>query len=179
MIKKEAGPVSAGVWVRLKAFMLDYIVLLLYLAVVAVIAMLIFPDLQLLFTGSAATAQLAGFSMVTLPISLYFAFSDSRFFGGTFGKKKMKIQVVGQSGRNIGFFRSAFRVACKFLPWELSHFLAYRLMALGDASVPGYLIATGGMVYGLMFVYIITAILSRDNRTLYDRMSGTKVVIKT
>ncbi len=169
---------AAGVWVRLKAFMLDYIGIVLYLLMVIVLTTFIAPGIQNLFQASLGIAQLTGFLLVTLPISLYFAVFDSRHFHGTFGKKKMKLQVVGLNGEGIGIVRSAIRVAIKFLPWELSHFLVYRLVQAGEASIPLSLAIIGGAIYGLMILYIATAFFSKQKRAFYDFLSGTKVIKK-
>lgn len=95
---------------------------------------------------------------------------------GTFGKRRMGIQVVDREGGPIGFGRSVFRILLKFLPWELSHFLVYRLVHLGDGEFPLYLMLIGGLIYLLIFTYLLTAIFSKENRSLYDRLSGTKVI---
>lgn len=173
---KGGGAMPAGIWIRLKAFLFDYIWLLSYLLLILVFTTFIAPGIQHLFSGSLVIAQLTGFLLVTLPISLYFAICDSKRFKGTYGKQKMNLQVVSRSGEGIRFRRSLLRVAIKFMPWELSHFLVYRLVAIGDGQVPVYLMVIGGIVYGLMIAYMLTAALSKEKRTLYDRLSGTKVV---
>lgn len=169
---------SAGVWIRLKAFTLDYFWIFLYLCLVALLTMVVAPGIQNYFNGPVGTAQLAGFLLVTLPVSLYFAIGDSVLFKGTYGKRKMDIQVVDEKREPIGILRSVARVILKFLPWELSHFLVYRLVSLGQGEFPSYLMLTGSLVYLLIFVYILTAIFSKENRSLYDRLSGTAVVCK-
>lgn len=169
---------AAGVWLRLKAFLLDYIWILMYLGFVLLLSMVLLPGIQGLFTGPFAIAQLTGFLLVTLPVSLYFAIGDSKRFAGTFGKQKMGIQVTVVSGDPIGFFRSLWRVALKFLPWELSHFLVYRLIYLGDGAVPMQLIIIGGAVYALMFAYVLSAFFSKEKRSVYDVLSGTRVIQK-
>lgn len=167
---------SAGIWIRLKAFIWDYLWLFLYLCFIVLLSVVLLPGLQDLFNGPVGIAQLTGFLLVTLPISLYFAIADSTLFKGTFGKKKLGIQVVDTTGDSIGFLRSLFRIILKFLPWELSHFLIYRLIHLGEGEFPLHLMIIGGLIYLLMFAYILTAIFSKEKRSLYDSLSGTKVV---
>lgn len=169
---------AAGVWLRLKAFLLDYIWILLYLGFVLLLSMVLLPEIQGLFTGPLAIAQLAGFLLVTVPVSLYFAIGDSKRFEGTFGKQKMGIRVVEASGNPVGLLRSFWRVALKFLPWELSHFLVYRLIYLDDGAVPLQLMIIGGLVYALMFAYILSAFFSKEKRSVYDVLSGTRVIRK-
>lgn len=167
---------AAGVWLRLRAFLLDYVWIFLYLGFVLLLSTVLLPEVQGLFTGRLAIAQLAGFLLVTLPVSLYFAIGDSKRFKGTFGKRKMRIQVVESLGNPVGFLRSFGRVALKFLPWELSHFLVYRLIYLGHGAVPLQLMIIGGLVYALMFVYVLSAFFSKEKRSVYDVLSGTRVI---
>ncbi|ALS79604.1 hypothetical protein AUO94_13645 [Planococcus kocurii] len=167
---------SAGIWIRLKAFTLDYLWIFLYLILVGLLTVVLAPELQDYFNDSAGVAQLTGFLLVTLPVSLYFAIGDSALFKGTYGKRKMRIRVVDIHEQPTGILRSAVRVIFKFLPWELSHFLVYRLVRLGEDEFPLSLMLIGSVIYLLIFIYILTAIFSKEDRSFYDWMSGTKVI---
>lgn len=68
------------------------------------------------------------------------------------------------------------RTMLKFLPWELSHFLMYRLVNIGDQDVPVLYYAIGALIYGLIFAYILTAIFTKNKQSLYDLLAGTYVV---
>src|SRR5690625_4289686 len=127
---------NANFMFRLKAFLFDYMLILLYAVVLFVISVLLFPSLQNLFQGSLVVSQLTGFMVITFPVSLYFIICDSRLVGRTFGKKKVGIQVVNQLGKPLSIPHSIMRIILKFLPWELSHFLVYRLVNIGDEVVP-------------------------------------------
>ncbi|MGM9921033.1 MAG: RDD family protein, partial [Bhargavaea sp.] len=108
---------NAGFFLRLKAFLFDYLLILAYMLVLAVFSMFIIPSIQQLFTGSPASAQLAGFLMITLPVSLYFTLADSRIGGGSFGKRITGIRVMDLDGRPLSVLHSAVRTALKFVPW--------------------------------------------------------------
>jgi len=166
---------SAGVVLRLKAFMVDYIFIFMYL-VLLFVNVLLFPSLQNFFNSSLAVAQFAGFLMVTLPVSLYFIASDSALFGQSFGKRKMGIQVVDRKGEPLSIWRSVFRTFLKFLPWELSHYLVYRLVYLGEEPVPLSYSIIGGLIYALMLAYVLTALFTKKKRSLYDLAAATAVV---
>src|SRR3954447_26434736 len=118
----------ASFLLRFKAFMIDYILILVYLVVLFIINVFLFPSLQEFFNGSLIVAQFTGFLMVTFPVSLYFIISDSKIGGQSFGKRKTGIRVVGKNGEALSLMHITFRTILKFLPWELSHFLVYRLM---------------------------------------------------
>ena len=161
---------------RFKAFMLDYLLIFAYLVVLAIFNILIFPSVQSLFNGSLVLAQFTGFLMVTLPISLYFIISDSVIGRQSFGKRRMGIKVVNERNETLPILHAIFRTILKFLPWELSHYLVYRLVYLGDGEVPLNYYIVGGIIYALMFAYILTALFTKRKRSLYDIVVKTQVI---
>lgn len=161
---------------RFKAFMLDYLLILSYLAVLAIFNIFIVPSVQSLFSGSLLVAQFTGFLMVTLPVSIYFIISDSVIGKQSFGKKKMGIMVVNERHEAIRIHHAIGRTLLKFLPWELSHYLVYRLVYLGDAEVPLNYYIIGGTIYALMFVYILTTLFTKRKKSLYDIVVRTQVI---
>lgn len=166
----------AGFWLRLKAFIVDYLLIFGYLLLVMIVSMFLIPSLQELFQASRLTAQVTGFLLVTFPVSLYFIITDSRICKQSFGKRKMRIHVVDANNRPISVIRAIFRTALKFLPWELSHFMAYRMIYLGNGDVQllDYLI--GGLIYTLILLYILMAVFTKNKQSLYDRLAKTYVV---
>nr|WP_245402415.1 RDD family protein [Psychrobacillus psychrodurans] len=161
---------------RFKAFMLDYLLIFAYLVVLAIFNILIFPSVQSLFNGSLVLAQFTGFLMVTLPVSLYFIISDSVIGRQTFGKRRMGIKVVNERNETLPILDAILRTILKFLPWELSHYLVYRLVYLGDGEVPLNYYIVGGIIYALMFAYILTALFTKRKRSLYDIVVKTQVI---
>src|SRR5699024_3067076 len=109
--------------VRIYAFLLDYLVIVVYgVFVVGTISFVFQPYLKTLFASSTLWAELTGFLMMTVPVSLYLMICGCSKWQGTLGKRKMGIRVVDDLGRRIGVGRSAFRTAFKILPWEIAHF---------------------------------------------------------
>ncbi|MEK4085856.1 RDD family protein [Psychrobacillus sp. FSL K6-1415] len=161
---------------RFKAFMLDYLLIFAYLVVLAIFNILIFSSVQSLFNGSLVLAQFTGFLMVTLPVSLYFIISDSVIGRQTFGKRRMGIKVVNERNETLPILHAILRTILKFLPWELSHYLVYRLVYLGDGEVPLNYYIVGGIIYALMFAYILTALFTKRKRSLYDIVVKTQVI---
>ena len=161
---------------RLKAFLIDYVLIFAYLIVLAIVGVLFAPVVRPLFSGSLVVAQLSGFLTVTLPVSLYYIASETRFGGQSFGKRKAGIRATAADGGAIALPRSVLRTALKFLPWELSHFLVYRLVAVGEGDVPTQYALVGGLVYALMFAYLLSAIFTKRKQALYDLVAGTQVV---
>lgn len=167
---------NASFLLRFKAFMIDYIFILIYLFGVFIFSVFLFPSIQGFFTGSLIVAQFTGFLLVTFPVSLYFIICDSNIGKQSFGKRKAGIRVVGTNREALSMLHVTFRTILKFLPWELSHFLVYRLIYIGDGKVPISLSLLGGLIYALMFAYILTAIFTKKKQSLYDKLAKTHVI---
>lgn len=88
--------------------MLDYLLILAYLALLAIFNVFLFPSIQSFFHESLVVAQLTGFLMVTLPVSLYFIICDSVIGGQSFGKRRMGIRVVSGSTCNLSYYPKIF-----------------------------------------------------------------------
>jgi uncharacterized RDD family membrane protein YckC len=170
---------NATFLLRFKAFMFDYILIFAYLSLLVVVNIFIFPSLQSWFNSSLYIAQFAGFLMVTLPISLYFIICDSVIGKQSYGKRKVGIKVVTNQGDSPSVILSIVRVGLKFLPWELSHFLVYRLASIGDTGVPLVYTSIGAIIYILMFAYILTAIFTSKKQSIYDLITKTQVIYES
>ncbi|CDQ20881.1 RDD family protein [Halobacillus karajensis] len=167
---------NASFSLRFKAFIIDYILILIYLVGLFIFSVFLSPFLQKFFTGSVIVAQVTGFLLVTLPVSLYFIISDSNVVEQSFGKRKVGIRVVGNKEEALTMPHATFRTILKFLPWELSHFFVYRLIYIGDGEVPFTQYLLAGLIYVLIFAYILTAVFTRKKQSLYDIVSKTHVV---
>ena len=156
---------------RLTAFVIDCSILALY----AVILFAFSPLLRPLFVQSANVAELTGFILLTLPFTLYFAISEASKWSASVGKKLMKLRVIdNKSTRRIRFPQSLLRSAVKFLPWELAHFAIWHAFVFAS-NLQNVAIGALAVSYFLMFVYFV-GLLRKPHRTLYDRISNTKVV---
>jgi uncharacterized RDD family membrane protein YckC len=167
----------AGVWRRGAAFTLDYILILLYLAVLTLVGILLnssFGTLQWIFS-ERVRAQLAGFLLVTLPVSLYFSFGESSPRKATWGKAKLRVQVTDLGGKRISFWRSLARTGLKFVPWELSHTLIWTI-TFSNTNVPDWVNYGFVLVYGLVGLNLASLVLTRRHQALYDLLAGTCVI---
>ncbi|SES62844.1 Uncharacterized membrane protein YckC, RDD family [Oceanobacillus limi] len=167
---------NATFFLRFKAFIIDYILIFAYLIVLFLLNIFLFPSLHNFFTGSLITAQFTGFLLVTLPVLLYFIISDSKIGGQSIGKKKIGIRVIGENGEPVSVLHITYRTILKFIPWKLSHYLVYRLIYIGDGEVPISYYLIGGIIYALIFAYILTAIFTKKKQSLYDIIAKTQVV---
>lgn len=167
----------AGFWIRLAAFALDYLIILVYLATATLISLLmnsIFSINQWLF-GDRVRAQLTGFLLITLPVTLYFAFAESSIQQATWGKRRLRLKVTDRNRNRISFWRSLARTGLKFTPWELAHTLIWQISFTPNQFSP--LIAAGFVtVYVLMGANLASQSFRKDRRTLYDLLTGTDVI---
>ncbi|KQX56899.1 transporter [Paenibacillus sp. Root444D2] len=159
---------------RIMAFFLDYIIILGYIILLIGVSFLARPQLIPLFTTNPLLAEITGFLFITLPVYLYFAVCEGSKSHATWGKRKMGIVVAGIYGQPIGFGSSLFRSALKFIPWELAHFTIWHMVI--PSEYPNYLIySLLGTVYGLVLIYMISPLWSKNNQTVYDSIVGTVI----
>ncbi|WP_026703133.1 RDD family protein [Salibacterium aidingense] len=167
---------NASFYLRVKAFLFDYLLMAAYGAVLFFLSTVLFPSIQQWFSGGAATAQTVGFLLVTLPVSLYFIVSDSVIGGQSFGKRKTGIQVVDHQYHALSVPRAVVRTVLKFLPWELSHSMVYRMVDSGGGDVPWELYLQVALVYFFIFTYVLLAVFTKKKQSLYDKLTGTQVI---
>ncbi|TCZ74704.1 RDD family protein [Paenibacillus albiflavus] len=162
---------------RLLAFLWDYILISVYICFLVIIFIVARPLLIPLFTLNPLIAELSGFLLITLPVYLYFAISESTKLQGSWGKRKMGIAVANLNGNPLSLGKSLFRSTLKFIPWELAHFTIWH-MAI-PSNYPSYVIYTLlALVYGLAFIYLLSPFWSKQRQTLYDRIARTVVIYK-
>lgn len=167
----------AGFWGRAAAFALDYLIILGYLLGITLLFALantLFDVSGWLF-GERLSAQLTAFLLVTLPVTLYFAASESSPRQGTWGKQRLRLKVADHNGKRISFLRAFGRTLLKFVPWEISHTLVWTIyFSPGVNSVwTGYGFA---LVYLLIGLNILSLFITRKNQTLYDLLTHTYVI---
>ena len=112
---------------------------------------------------------------ISIPVWLYFTFTDSRLMRGSIGKRIVKLKVLSaDSEQAISVKKSFARTVLKLLPWELAH--------IGNNfPVPMYFteepeLRLGFILSGIfLMVYIFSFVINKSNRTVYDLLMGTEV----
>lgn len=165
----------SNLWQRMSAFLLDYLILAVYLAILSAIFFMI-PNASSLF-DSRIKAQIFGFLFVTFPITLYFAISESSKKQGTWGKSRLSLKVTNREGNKIGFGNSLIRSVLKFTPWEISHTLIWEVTFNPDLN-PIILNILLIVVYGLSGANVASLLLTKTRQTLYDLVCKTYVIKK-
>lgn len=166
----------ASLRLRIFAFLYDYGITAVYLALTAVAgsAVLARPGMADRLFGSPWKGQLIGFLVVTLPVGLYFTVMESSAGGATWGKSRQGIFVAAGDGTPLGLLRSAGRTALKFLPWELSHICVWHMsFAAGDP--PAWTYAALAAVWVLIGANLASVRRSPSGQALYDRIVGSTV----
>jgi uncharacterized RDD family membrane protein YckC len=171
-------PPSSPGWRRVAAFAVDYGVILVYLGLLVLVGVLgraagVLPT-EVTTPAGRVAAQLAGFAVLTLPVSLWFAGWEATQ-GATPGKRVLGLRVVTTGGRRLGWPRSLLRTALKFtLPWELAHTAVWNLLAWpgdGGSAVDAVLLGVANAV----IVVDLVSLFVGTRRTPYDRIAGTVV----
>lgn len=161
---------------RLKAFMYDYIIIVMYLVSMGLVIAVAFPRIQRLFIHSILISQLTTFALVTFPVTLYISFFDSKLAKGSFGKRKSGLKVINSRGERASFLHSLTRNLIKFIPWEFGHYTAFKMAHAGENNVPPEDWITGILTYALIFAYILTAIFTKKKQSVYDIAVNTYVI---
>lgn len=163
---------------RIYAFLLDWLVIIVYgIFVVGSISFVFRPYIEPLFSSSTITAELTGFFMITLPVSLYFILYECSKWQGTLGKRKMGIRVVDELGQRIGIMQSIVRTVIKFLPWEVAHFGIWQLILPSTLSEMTVLIILTAVNLAILF-YLIIPFTNKRKKNIHDWAAGTMVIYK-
>jgi uncharacterized RDD family membrane protein YckC len=166
---------------RIPAWLLDYLLIVAYLVMVTVATLALqasparagFNDAM----SRPLTAELLGFCLLTLPVVLYFALSEGSSLRATLGKRALGLAVVDRNGGRLPVWRALLREAVRFLPWELSHAVLWRVaLSPGGGSFSAWMVIDLGVVYTLVLVYLATLFIGRQHRTVYDRIAGSIVI---
>lgn len=162
---------------RLLAFVVDYLVMAIWLALLTAAAFATgAPDrLGLETSGGRVIAHLTMFATVTAPIILGFAVMEASPLRGTPGKRILGLKVLRAEGDRAGFLRTLIRNGLKFLPWEAAHIAIWYAPGQPFVDPPAawnMTVWTGALTVAL--IYVLSLFLG-TGRTPYDRAAGLAV----
>jgi uncharacterized RDD family membrane protein YckC len=157
---------------RLVAFCVDWLLIALWGSVLfgAVMAL---TGGRGTSVGDPWTSQAIGLVTMTIPVTLYFALTESSGWQASVGKRILRLRVTSASGERLSPGRSLLRNAVKFIPWELGHTVAQQAAFAGDARVPLWVWLISAVSFGIPLIWVITVLLR--NRTPYDVWAGAAV----
>lgn len=165
---------------RIEAWLLDYLLIAAYLVVLTAVSLgLLASPMREGFNSAMSqpvTAEMLGFLLLTLPVVLYFALSEASRRRATLGKRALRLAVIRPDGSRLSTGRALLREAVRFLPWELSHALLWRVALSPDRGPIAFWVAAGFVVvYALVIAYLVTLFIG-SHRTIYDRLAGSIVI---
>ncbi|HET9918702.1 MAG TPA: RDD family protein [Ktedonobacteraceae bacterium] len=173
----------ANIWQRIGAFLLDYLVIAAYIALLVIIGVgLGFGPLRGVFQAMFADpniSELSAFLLLVLPVILYFALFQCSSWQATPGKRKMGLRVIATHGTRLSFPRSFVRSLLQFVPWELTHACLWRIPGWPLAPTTPSPIITAGLVlvWVLVGANLLSILVSKKHQALYDWISGTAVIV--
>ena len=162
-------------WRRIGAYIIDYCVILIWMAALASMAEAGWVRIE--GSGSEdflarASLQAQAFVLLTGPVILYFTICERSHWRGTIGKRLTRLQVEPRS-----FPKIILRNVLKFLPWEMAHtaiwFGSYAPLVTPPNAFGWTLISVS---VGLSLLYL-TGLFVGSGRPLYDRLAGTSVIL--
>ena len=170
---------QVGAGRRLAAFAIDYAVVFGYMMVLATVSVWVSPPRppDALPATPAWMFDLLAFSTLVLPVILYFALTEASSRRATLGKRRMRVAVVDERGNRLGIGRSLLRSGLKFLPWQVAHTSLFQIPGwpMAVETIPPAAIV--GLSVSLILVALfIAGLLTPSRRTLYDLLSGSRVV---
>lgn len=163
---------------RFKAFLIDYLIILIYIGLLIGSTLLIAKYFSVSLEGAdPVSGELIGFITLTLPVILYFALMENSKYAATVGKRKVGLKVVSHDLSKATFGRLLIRNCIKFLPWELAHFFVFRLFDFTrrDSPLPDWVLAGLIASQAMALIYVLF-LFSKNGRTIYELVSSTQVI---
>lgn len=123
-------------------------------------------------------SQVIGFMALTLPVFLYFVLFERSSRQATPGKRLLNLKVVSSEYGKAPIYCLVIRNGIKFLPWEIAHGAVHwtNYYAKQGFEVPVFLFLINAAALILAFVFVVLIFVKKDNRTLYETWSGTRVI---
>jgi uncharacterized RDD family membrane protein YckC len=159
-------------WRRIGAFVVDYGVILIWMAALFALAgtgLVHLSDELGPGIGARLILQGQAFILLTLPVYLYFTLFEALGRKATIGKRVTHLYVDG-SVRQI-----VIRNALKFAPWEIAHAGIWHGMATPfqtSPSIIGWVLFAIAMSASAAYLF---GLFMGSGQPLYDRIAGTRV----
>jgi uncharacterized RDD family membrane protein YckC len=170
-----------GFFRRIGALLIDYALILGWIAVVAGVSALIAAVsggyANWLDLGTAV-AELLGFVVLVLPVGVYLFLCERSARQATVGKRVLGLRVVAVDGSRASAGRILVRTVVKLLPWEVAHFFVWQTVdAVSRGGEFAAWLLAGLVVADLLpVVYVLVVAFQRDRRGPHDLVAGTRVV---
>jgi uncharacterized RDD family membrane protein YckC len=177
-VPPAAQPRPAPGWRRVVAGGIDYAVVVAYLGVLGLAGVIaraagLLPE-QITTPGGRVAGQLAVLAVLTVPVTLWFAWWEAAPRGATPGKRLLGLGVSRLDGGGLSWPRSLVRSTAKIaVPWELAHTGVWNSLTWPGPDAPVNVVLFTA-ANGLLVLYVVMLFLGA-HRPPYDRLAGTVV----
>ncbi len=174
--------VGAEMWLRIKAFLYDYLLILGYLAVLLAVGVFLrlgpLAERWSELLSTPGRQDLLAFATTVLPVVTYFVLCEASATAGTWGKKRVGLRVVGLDGERLRFRHALVRSIAKFAPWQMAHTAMFHIPVFPTATgdPPAWTMWLLVSMWVLVVLYVIGLTRFAGGRTLYDRLSCSQVI---
>jgi|JI102314A2RNA_FD_contig_51_1578006_length_1183_multi_2_in_0_out_0_1 uncharacterized RDD family membrane protein YckC len=158
---------------RIFAWIIDWLIIAVYACALFGVMMTL-SSMEIVTLGAVhpVKGQVIGFLTLTLPVVLYCIFTEAGSRHATFGKRIMKIEIMGNP---LTTGEIVLRNVIKFLPWEFAHAGILWINYINTPETPRWiwLLLIGPQV--LVVIYVMSIVATKGSRSLYDMIAGTRV----
>lgn len=162
---------------RILAWTIDF-------GIIAVYAVLLFTVTNLLFEVRQGglnpyLGQLIGFLTLTLPVITYSYLTEKSKWRATIGKRILNLIVLTNESKKTKSI--LLRNVLKYLPWELAYTGVQWIIYFESVGreIPIWTWAILIIPQAIVFIYFVSIMLSKGQSSIYDRISGTSLHLKT
>jgi uncharacterized RDD family membrane protein YckC len=176
---------TAPLRLRFTALFLDFCIIVLY-ALCLLCAALAFYQFALGSPPNALDnlgvngAHLLGFITLTLPVGLYFFFTETSQYHATFGKRVVKIKVSAKNKKHLSKKQIVLRTVIKLLPWEFAHTFIYQIVYYSNNNIePPIWVMVGLCIANILpLVYVLMILCRKDRAGPHDLVAKTLVTMR-
>lgn len=163
---------------RILAFLIDYILIILYAGLLFVMFKLIEPSVEFdkYQVYKPIRGQAIGFVSLTFPVFLYSILSENSLWKATLGKRIQKIKVKTNS--NYNNYQILKRNILKYFPWEIAHTGIHWMFYYNSLNLETPLWVWFLLIFPqiIVVVYFLSIISKNGKQSLYDFISKTKII---
>ena len=170
-----ADKVYASIWRRIVAYLVDYVISFAVLIPLQYLVSIVTRGFPYNLFKTGLQIELWILLTVSLPVWLYFIFSEQSTHQATFGKRLLRVRVTRVSGERMSFAQAVLRTAIKLLPWELTHLSLMLPVPMWWDPTPNLRVGIV-IAYVLVGVYVLVMLLNRRRQSVHDMIAQTVVV---
>jgi uncharacterized RDD family membrane protein YckC len=163
-------------WRRLTAWLIDWLVILVWVAVTAAIGIPLYAAGITRPTDPLALNVVSALVAV-VPVVIGLAWTEASRRQASPGKRLRHLRVVdAETGRRVTFGRTLIRNVLKVgLPWTIGHAAVVAIVEGAHGSMAGSVWVLTALAYVLPLAYV-ASLFTRDGRTPYDRAARARVI---